>query len=52
MSIVSNIFRKLNNQFLHDPDESAPASDYITFYGFNGGCVGLSIFMLFKILTF
>jgi len=52
MSIISNIFRKLNTHFLHDEDEAAPISDYLWFYGFNGGCIVLSIFMLFKILTF
>ncbi len=47
-----NLFSKLNYYFLHDEDETAPISDYVWFYGFNGGSLLLSMVFLIKIITF
>lgn len=52
MNIISNWFHKLNVYFLHEEDEEAPLSDYLWFYGFNGGCLIISIICLIKIITF
>lgn len=44
------LFKRLNYIFLHDEDEAAPISDYIWFYGFNGGSLLVSLILLAKIL--
>lgn len=45
------LFNKLNYYFLHDEDETAHLSDYVWFYGFNGGSLLISLILLIKIIT-
>ena len=49
---MSKLFHKLNVYFLHDEEEQAPVSDYLWFYGFNGGFILISFFMFIKLITF
>lgn len=47
MKLIKFIFQELNYIFLHDRDETAPLSDYLWFYGFNGFCISVLLFFMF-----
>lgn len=51
MKKLIKIFQELNRIFLHDPDETAPVSDYIWWYGFLSFCLANIVFWSYKLIT-